>query len=372
MKDTRLMMLFTRSDRSLGSSTRRALGLGLALALTAFATSRSLVRAKGEGGGQVAREPNASTFFEEDHASVSWTGSWSTKALAANGGGRARLAMDPGAQVTFGFTGDSVTWIGYRDEWSGIAKVSVDGTVRATVDTYANPAAAKATLYTVDRLGGGPHTLTIQTTGTHNPASAGSWIWVDGFSVTQNDMEEQASARGYQAGNRSNSEPRRWDPKSLDPKRPDPATETRRGGRGPRSGNGRTHRDTDEATRIDRKDAGVTWTGAWSTNQLNAHIDGSARLSMEPTAKVTVAFTGTGVKWIGYRDEWSGIAEVFLDGRLRATVDTYSTPARAQAVLYAVDGLQGGAHTLVIQPTGRRHTASAGSWIWVDAISITR
>jgi len=364
MKDTRLLMLLTRSNRSLGSRrARRAHGLGLAFALTAFATSSSLVRAQGEGGGQAARAPNTATFFEEDHASVSWTGSWSTKDLAANGGGRARLAMDPGAQVTFGFTGESATWIGYRDEWSGIAKVSVDGTVRATVDTYANPAAAKATLYRVDRLGGGPHTLTIQTTGTHNPASAGSWIWVDGFSVTQPDIEGRAPARGYQSDNLSNSGPRQWDPKGLDPRGP---------GRGPRSGSGRTDRDTSEETRIDRKDAGVTWIGPWSTNQLNAHLDGSARLSMEPAARVTFAFTGTGVKWVGYRDEWSGIAEVFVDGRLRATVDTYSNTARAQAVLYAVDGLQDGAHTLVIQPTGRRHTASAGSWIWVDAFSINR
>jgi len=116
----------------------------------------------------------------------------------------------------------------------------------------------------------------------------------------------------------------------------------------------------------------VTWSGTWSTNQLAIHGGGSARLSMETSARVSVVFTGTGVSWIGYRDEWSGIADVLLDGRLRATVDTYAKPARAQAELYAIDGLPEGDHTLTIQPTGRRRQASGGSWIWVDAFSIRR
>jgi hypothetical protein len=93
---------------------------------------------------------------------------------------------------------------------------------------------------------------------------------------------------------------------------------------------------------------------------------------MEATSRATFAFSGTGVSWIGYQDEWSGIAEVWLDGTLRATVDTYSKPARAQVELYVIDGLREGAHTLTIQPTGRRRPASGGAWIWVDAFSVVR
>jgi hypothetical protein len=81
---------------------------------------------------------------------------------------------------------------------------------------------------------------------------------------------------------------------------------------------------------------------------------------------------GTGATWFGYRDEWSGIAEVLLDGEILATVDTYSTPARARAALYTVDRLPDGPHTLTIRPTGTRGSASGGSWIWVDGFSITR
>jgi hypothetical protein len=93
---------------------------------------------------------------------------------------------------------------------------------------------------------------------------------------------------------------------------------------------------------------------------------------MEPGSRVSVVFTGTGVTWIGYQDEWSGMADVSLDGKHRATVDTYSAPARAQVELYSIEGLPVGTHTLLIQPTGRRRDASGGSWVWVDAFSVTR
>jgi len=54
-------------------------------------------------------------------------------------------------------------------------------------------------------------------------------------------------------------------------------------------------------------------------------------------------FDGTGVSWIGYPDEWSGIADV--------------------------PSLRAGSHTLTIQPTGRRRNVSDGAWIWVDGFS---
>lgn len=287
------------------------------------------------------------TLYEEDGPAVTWTGSWSRNTLPANSGGSARLAMDAGAEVRFGFTGTGVSWIGYRDEWSGIARVSVDGEPPASVDTYSTPAKAQATLYTITGLGRGRHTLSIQTTGTRNAASAGSWIWVDAFSVAQpgaiapSSSFDAVPARSFRAS-------------------------TDRAARASRNERG------EAVQRIEQDDAALTWSGAWSTNQLSSHSRGSAKLSMEPSSRVSLVFRGTGVSWIGYQDQWSGIADVLLDGQLRATVDTYSKPARAQAGLYTLDGLADGTHTLVIRPTGRRGQASAGSWIWVDGFSVTR
>ena len=284
----------------------------------------------------------AATYFEESDPAVTWTGPWSTNPLPANSGGAARLAMDAGATARFVFSGPRVSWIGYRDEWCGIADVSVDGVRQATLDTYSTPAQARATIHALSDLGPGSHTLTIQALGTHNPASAGSWVWVDAFSLGP-DLVSAPLPRATPVP---------------------PAPPSMAGARRP------TRRDT--ATRLEQDDAALRWTGTWSSNSLPAHGGRSARLSMEPSSQVTLTFEGTGVRWIGYRDEWSGIAEVRLDGQLQASVDTYSTPATPQAVLYAVDGLPVGSHSLVIQPTGRRRTASGGSWIWVDAFLVTR
>ncbi len=295
-----------------------------------------------------------STYFEEDDPAVTWSASWSRNLLAANSGGSARLAMDAGSQASFVFTGTGVRWIGYRDEWCGLANVSLDGLPQATVDTYSTPAKAQSTLYTITGLASGTHTLTIQATGTHDSASAGSWVWVDAFSVID------ASAPSRAAAVRSVS----FSPPDSPPPYP------RRGSRTSWSGGGSRARRLEEASRVEQDDRAVSWSGAWSTNRLAVHSGGSARLSMEATSRVSFAFVGTGVTWIGYRDEWSGIADVSVDGLHRATVDTYSAPARAQAALFAIDGLPAGAHTLVIEPTARRGPASGGSWIWVDAFSV--
>ena len=110
---------------------------------------------------------------------ITYLGSWSANQQAGHSGGGARLSMDAGSGATFTFSGTSATWVGYRDEWSGIATIRVDGVVKGTVDTYSSPQQAEAAMYTISGLSNTHHTLTIEATGTHNASSAGSWVWVD-------------------------------------------------------------------------------------------------------------------------------------------------------------------------------------------------
>lgn len=91
---------------------------------------------------------------------------------------------------------------------------------------------------------------------------------------------------------------------------------------------------------------------------------------MDASARATLTFTGTSVKWIGYRDQWSGIARVYVDGLLTATIDTYACPSQGQAVLYTATGLASGVHSLAIEVAGSHGAASAGSWVWVDAFDV--
>jgi hypothetical protein len=116
--------------------------------------------------------------------------------------------------------------------------------------------------------------------------------------------------------------------------------------------------------------SGSAQSGSWSTNNGASNSGGSAALSMDPGSSTSFTFVGTGISWIGYRDEWSGVARVYLDNVLAATVDTFASPATAQTVLYSVAGLPSGSHTLVLEATGGRNSRSGGSWVWVDAFDV--
>lgn len=127
---------------------------------------------------------------------------------------------------------------------------------------------------------------------------------------------------------------------------------------------------TSSVAKLQESDPAVVQVGAWFSNEMAGHSGGAAILAMDQGSEVRLSFTGTGVRWIGYRDEWSGIARVYVDGVLAETVDTYASPAEAQATLFSMDGLAAGDHTLEIRVTGDRSGASGGAWVWVDAFEI--
>jgi hypothetical protein len=122
--------------------------------------------------------------------------------------------------------------------------------------------------------------------------------------------------------------------------------------------------------RYEQTNPAVARSGEWSTNNGSMNSGGSAALSMDSGSRMTFTFSGTGIRWVGYRDEWSGIARVYLDNSLTATVDTFASPAAAQTVLYSLTGLAPTTHTLVLEATGTRNTQSGGSWVWVDAFEV--
>jgi hypothetical protein len=263
------------------------------------------------------------SLVEDDNAAVTYTGTWFLNSLVGHSSGSARLAMDAGSRAAFTFSGTAVNWIGYRDEWSGIASVYVDGQPMGTVDTYASPLQYKAVLFSATGLPAGSHTLTIEITGNRNPASGGSWIWVDAFQV--------ASGGSSTVPNPA----------------PPPAP-----------------------SRFEEDAAAVRYQGAWHSNSLSVHSRGGALLAMDRGARATFTFSGTGVSWIAYRDQWSGIANVYLDGKLLSSIDTYASPARAQSQMHAINGLPAGVHTLTIEATGQKRSASRGRWVWVDAFDV--
>ena len=122
-------------------------------------------------------------------------------------------------------------------------------------------------------------------------------------------------------------------------------------------------------TRIEDTDPVIQYTGTWYTNGESGNSGGEAALTNAKNAEATLIFNGTGVNWIGYSDQWNGIAWVYLDGVL-TVIDTYSASPEYQRTLFAVHGLSAGPHNLTIQVPHARGPDALGAWVWIDRFDV--
>lgn len=122
--------------------------------------------------------------------------------------------------------------------------------------------------------------------------------------------------------------------------------------------------------RVEESDPTVVYTGVWLTQRRADLSGGSIVESPYPISTASLTFNGTGVRWIGYKAPWGGIAQVFMDGAQVATVDTYAASEQAQALMYAATGLTAGVHTITIKVTGTWNPAGNSSWVVIDAFDV--
>src|SRR6185295_10565712 len=95
---------------------------------------------------------------------------------------------------------------------------------------------------------------------------------------------------------------------------------------------------------VDQNNPAIAYSGNWLPNVNGALRGGSAVLAMDAGSRATLTFTGTGVKWIG---------RVLVDGVAKGKVNTYSATDKPQQVVYSVQGLPRGKHTLTITALGQ-------------------
>ena len=86
----------------------------------------------------------------------------------------------------------------------------------------------------------------------------------------------------------------------------------------------------------------LLWRFSHSVHHDPKHVyfsDQRARPSMDAGSQAMLAFTGAGVKWIGFSDAWSGIAKVYVDGQAGDHNRYLFGHQTAQATQYSVSGL---------------------------------
>jgi hypothetical protein len=260
------------------------------------------------------------TRVEQDDPSIIYSGNWYTNESDLHSGGTAALTNARGARATITFTGTGITWLGVADGWSGLATLYFDGAM-TVVDSYDANGRYQHPLYTARGLPAGTHTLSIEVTHERDANTEGSWVWIDAFEVENGAPVPGGATAG--------------------------------------------------AGRIEESNPALTFTGKWFANPGESHSGGNSALSTDAGSRARVTFSGTGISWIANRDEWSGIARIYLDGELKTEIDTYLSPAQPRAVPYTIGGLGFGTHTLAIEVTGSRSESAKGSWVWIDAFDVT-
>lgn len=157
-----------------------ALGLSSALLFSLPASALTITLL---GGGE-SSPPSGYKRVEQDNAAVTYGGDWNTESsnlTQSFSGGTAATSMAAGAQASFRFSGTAVRWVGYRDAFSGIADVYIDGTLQSTVDTYSLTPDSEVLIFSASGLTATTHTLSIHVKGTHSLLALGSSVWVDAF-----------------------------------------------------------------------------------------------------------------------------------------------------------------------------------------------
>ena len=262
------------------------------------------------------------TRFEQNDPRITYTGTWYPNTNSLESGGSATQTNLKGSQAIVVFNGTGINWIGESDGYSGLCYVTLDG-IQTTVDT-SNPQSAtyyEKSQFNAQNLAPGLHRLTIEVIHQRDSTTQGSWVWVDAFDVTNGTLIDTTQAAGAGLAQQSS--------------------------------------------------VAANYNGHWFTTNGSAYSGGSVNSAVDPGAGVTFTFNGTSVTWMGYRDQWSGLAQVFIDGNLQTTVDTYLNPSQAQTSTWSMSGLSPGQHVLDIVATGTNDGVSGGSWVWVDALQVS-
>ncbi|HVK26511.1 MAG TPA: right-handed parallel beta-helix repeat-containing protein [Actinokineospora sp.] len=100
---------------------------------------------------------------DDNQAATTYAGTWTLDTNSGNQGSTVHWssATVPGASATLSFAGTSVSWIAKRNQYSGTAKVYIDGVLDATVNTYSASESFQQTVYTKANLAAGNHTIKI-------------------------------------------------------------------------------------------------------------------------------------------------------------------------------------------------------------------
>jgi alpha-galactosidase len=116
---------------------------------------------------------------------------------------------------------------------------------------------------------------------------------------------------------------------------------------------------------LNNDDPGIVYTGSWSRSTGRGLGDYQDDVQYTETNgdAFSYSFVGNGVDYVTEKDTSQGEVEIYVDGALKATVDTHADGRSVQQVVYSISDLPNGSHTI-------RGVKKSGQFMLVDKLVV--
>ena len=301
--------------------------------------------------------------MEETSITVDYGGIWDPASYSYYSGGKITSTTKAGAWAEYVFYGTGIEWLATAASDKGIAKVYLDGaTDPVLVDLYEPSTIYQKPVYKRHGLTLGKHTLRIEVTGAKSASSNGVGVNIDAFEVLSPDKTEPPAPTVLAAAGSSEitltwTAPRSdivgyrvyrnrgilddgvivgslvrgesYTDRGLIPGVTYSYRVTAVTSMGSESifsqsvtavptalGIGETAPTGTPGVGLYEENAtGVNYAGTWNYYSDSNMSGGKYKVTSTEGATVTYSFEGTGIKWLGYRNNYGGTAEVRIDLR---------------------------------------------------------
>jgi hypothetical protein len=115
---------------------------------------------------------------------------------------------------------------------------------------------------------------------------------------------------------------------------------------------------------------GLSYAGGWTYSSATDASKGGFIYTDKSGASVTFRFVGTHCAWLAKTSDKYGKATVTVDDGTAVTVDLYSKTVVWRHMVWETKTLPFGEHTVKIERTGKKRTASKGTCINVDSVEV--
>jgi cell wall-associated NlpC family hydrolase len=343
--------------------------------------------------------PAGLSRVEQTDTALGWTGAWQNSAQAS-ASGAAHWQLGEAGSATVTFNGTYLAWLATGGSGMGRATVKLDDGVAHPVDLARASAMYQQGVWATGVLPDGRHTVVIS----WDPGNAaGKLISVDAFdlmgslvaapqgapiissispawaslaggtSVTINGMNFTGTS-AVTFGDVPATSITVDSPMKITVKAPahaegkvDVQVTAPGGTTANTAADDFTYQSAPPVVRYEQTDTRIVKFGTW-TNFDKAAASGSS-YGRAPTSdsSATIYFNGTRLDWIAMKGTTTGIAQVYLDGALKATVDLRATTAVYGVNVWSTGTITAGTHVVKIVRSG---SSPASSYLTLDAVDI--